>query len=62
MADDGEPFGVGSIGRGDLSGDDPDPQLRWTGVRPKLADEIGWAGLADQVDLTRELMDAPPQK
>ena len=46
----------------DLSGDDPDPQLRWTGVRPKLADEIGWAGLADQVDLTRELMDAPPQK
>lgn len=29
------------------------PTLKWTGERPKLADEIKWKGLAGQVDLTR---------
>lgn len=31
------------------------PQLRWTGHRPKLADEIKWKGLADEVRLTKEI-------
>jgi len=34
------------------------PELRWTGRRPRLADELGWQGLSDQVRLTRQLMDA----
>jgi pilus assembly protein CpaF len=31
------------------------PMLRWTGRRPKLADELGWKGLAGDVQLTREV-------
>lgn len=31
------------------------PVLRWTGRRPRLADELGWKGLAGEVRLTREL-------
>lgn len=33
-----------------------DPILKWTGRRPTLADELGWKGLAGEVNLTREMM------
>ncbi len=33
-----------------------DAQLTWTGRRPRLADELGWHGLADRVNLTAALM------
>jgi len=37
------------------------PMLKWTGYRPKFADEVRWRGLADQIDLTREiLLDSEP--
>ena len=31
------------------------PSLRWTGQRPELAEEVGWRGLADEIDHTRDL-------
>lgn len=32
-----------------------DPELRWTGRRPRLADELAWRGLDGKVDATREI-------
>lgn len=34
----------------------PEPILAWTGRRPKLANDVQWLGLADEVKHTRELM------
>lgn len=31
------------------------PTLRWTGKRPRLADEIGWKGLSGDVRLTKDM-------
>lgn len=39
----------------DLDTEGQTPQLRWTGRRPKLADEITWKGLADEVRLNKEM-------
>jgi len=33
-----------------------EPALVWTGRRPKLADDLGWMGLSDRVNLTKEIM------
>ncbi len=33
-----------------------EPTLVWTGRRPKLADELGWKGLSDMVNLTKEIL------
>lgn len=38
-----------------------DPVLTWTGKRPKFADEVVWLGLADQINLTRKVFDAPKE-
>jgi pilus assembly protein CpaF len=43
-----------------LTGHGEDIQLKWTGVRPELADDIMLGELADQINLTRPLFDAPP--
>jgi len=32
------------------------PTLHWTGRRPRLADELAWKGLSDEVQLTREIL------
>lgn len=32
------------------------PSLRWTGRRPRLADELGWKGLVGEVELTKEIL------
>jgi pilus assembly protein CpaF len=34
------------------------PMLKWTGNRPKVADEIGWRGLEPMVDKTRKIMES----
>ena len=33
-----------------------EPRLEWTGLRPALADELGWKGLTSAVKLTERIL------